>query len=210
AMLGRVVFPDLSVESGEHEQVLLRVLRSSLPAGVAALMLAAAVGIVVDTGTSFLLTPASNIVHDIYRRYLRPEASQRTLIWLTRGVILTLGVIAFIQIQFFTSVLEMALYAFTMYGALTPAILATFFWKRATAAGAISSIGGGMVTTFVWQFGVPRGWIPGLPAWAAALDAVIPALALAVALLVIVSLLTPPPHPARWRPFFKPRTGGLA
>jgi hypothetical protein len=65
-----------------------------------------------------------------------------------------------------------------------------------------------MGTTFVWQFGVPRGWFPFLPEWAASLDAVIPALLLAIVLLIVVSLLTPPPSEERWRPFFQTRTGG--
>lgn len=209
AVLGRVVFPELSIETGEHEQILLRVLRYSLPVGAAALLLAAAVAIVVSTGTSFLLTPATNVVHDIYQRYIDPGAPQRRVIALTRATIIVLGVLAFIQIQFFTSILEMALYAYTMYGALTPAILAVFFWKRATAAGAVTSIAGGMVTTLVWQFGVPRGWFP-LPAGAAALDPVIPALLVSITLLVLVSLATPRPDPDRLRPFFKPRSEGAS
>ena len=210
AVLGRVVYPDLSIEGGEHEQILLTVLRNALPAGIAALMLAAAVAIVVSTGTSFLLVPATNVVHDLYQRYVRPAATQRAIVRLTRITIVVLGVLAFIQIQFFTTVLEMALYAYTMYGALTPSILAAFFWKRATGAGAVASIAGGMLATFAWQFGVPRGWFPGLPEWALALDAVIPALAISVVLLIVVSLLTRRPEPERWRPFFKTSTGGAS
>lgn len=201
AVLGRVVYPDLSIATGEHEQILLVVLRNALPAGIAAVMLSAAVAIVVSTGTSFLLVPATNIVHDIYQKRIRPEASQVTIVRLTRIVIILLGIVAFVQIQFFTSVLSMALYAYTMYGALTPAVLATFFWKRANGPGAIASITGGMVTTFVWQFGVPRGWIPGVPDGIASLDAVIPALLVAVVLLIVVSLSTTPPPESRWRPF---------
>lgn len=208
AVLGRVVYPDLSIEAGENEQILLLVLRNALPVAVAALMLAAAVAIVVSTGTSFLLVPATNLVHDVYQRYVQPQASQRSIVRLTRLVIVGLGVLAFIQIQFFQSVLEMALYAYTMYGALTPSILATFFWKRATGAGAVASITAGMVTTFVWQFGVPRGWFPWLPDWAQGLDAVLPAMALAVIMLVVVSLLSPKPRPEQWRPFFKTSNGG--
>lgn len=210
AVLGRVVFPDLSVDAGEHEQILLRVLRFALPVPIAAILFAAAVAIVISTATSFLLVPATNVVNDIYQRYVRPDASQRSIVNLTRIVIVVLGIVAFVQIQYFTSVLEMALYAYTMYGALTPAIIAAFFWRRATGSAAVASITGGMATTFIWQFGVPRGWFPWLPGWAAGLDAVIPALALAIALLITVSLATPPPDPERWRPFFRTRTGGAA
>ena len=207
AVLGRVVYPELSIETGEHEQILLTVLRGALPVGIGAVMLGAAVAIVVSTGTSFLLVPATNVVNDLYTRYVRPGAPQRTIVRLTRVAIVALGAIAFVQIQFFESVLEMALYAYTMYGALTPAILATFFWKRTNAAGAVSSIAGGMAATFLWQFGAPRGWLDALPAWAAGLDPVLPALTLAIVLLIGVSLATAPPDEARWRPFFKPSQG---
>lgn len=210
AVLGRVVYPDLSIEGGEHEQILLRVLRNALPAGVAALMLAAAVAIVVSTGTSFLLVPATNVVNDLYVRFLRPDASQRARVRLTRVAIVVLGAWAFVQLAFFQSVLEMALYAYTMYGSLTPAILAAFFWRRATAAGAVASMAAGMGTTFVWQFGAGRGWLAGLPGWATGLDPVIPALSLAVVVLILVSLATPAPAEERWRPFMKPSHGGTA
>ena len=42
---------------------------------------------------------------------------------------------------YFESILKAALYAYTVYGAaVTPAVMAVFFWKRANTAGAISSI----------------------------------------------------------------------
>lgn len=208
AVLGRVVYPELSIEGGEHERILLVVLRNALPLGAGAVLLGAAVAIVVSTATSFLLVPATNVVNDIYNRYIRPGAPQRTVVRLTRITIVVLGALAFVQIQFFTSVLEMALYAYTMYGALTPAILATFFWKRANASGAVSSIAAGMGTTFLWQFGAPRGWLDWLPGWATGLDPVIPALALAIVLLIVVSLATAPPEAKRWRPFFPTPSGG--
>jgi len=207
AVLGRVVYPDLGIESGEYEYILLLVLRNALPLGAAALLLAAAVAIVVSTGTSFLLVPATNVVNDVYKRYLRPEATQQRLVALTRIVIVVLGVVAFIQINFFTTVLAMALYAYTMYGSLAPALLASFFWKRATGAGAVASIAGGMIATFVWQFGSGRGWLGFFPDGIATLDPVIPALALSVTLLVVVSLATPRPPEEKWRPFYPVQEG---
>ncbi len=208
AVLGRVRYPDLSIANGEHEQILLRVLRGALPLGVAATLLAAAVAIVVSTATSFLLVPATNVVNDLVVRYARPDLSPRAIVRLTRMVIVTLGALAFVQIQFFRSVLSMALYAYTMYGSLTPAVLATFFWRRATRQGAVASIALGMVTTFVWQFGVPRGWLGPLPASVAAIDPVLPAVALSVTSLIVVSLLTPRPPESSWRPFLQPRSPG--
>ena len=56
---------------------------------------------------------------------------------------------------------------------------------------------------------LPAGsFIMGAPEAIAALDPVIPALSLAVIVLIVVSLATPAPAEERWRPFMKPTHGG--
>ena len=48
--------------------------------------------------------------------------------------------------------LKKSLYAYTIYSAaLTPVILAAFFWRRATAAAAVASIAAGTVVTLFWD-----------------------------------------------------------
>ena len=93
--------------------------------------------------------------------------------------------------RFFTTILEMALWAYTMYGAsITPALLAAFLWPRVTRAGGVASIAAGMITTLGWEIyarfagGVPHEF-----------DTVYPALALSLLALVGVSLATGPPTP---------------
>ena len=113
--------------------------------------------------------------------------------WLlvTVGIVVLLGGWALLQAAHFESILKAALYAYTVYGtAVTPAVMAVFFWKRATTAGAISSIILGTVVTVGWQLLVPDG-----------LDAVYPALAASVISLIVVSLATPPPDEQKWRQF---------
>jgi Na+/proline symporter len=111
----------------------------------------------------------------------------------SRIVVIGLGIVAFVQVKFFTTVLAMALYAYTMYGVgITPATLAAFFWKRATPIGGVISIASGMVTTIVWELLKQPSGIP----------TVYPALILSVLSLVVISLLTPKPEEEKWRPFF--------
>jgi solute:Na+ symporter, SSS family len=72
-------------------------------------------------------------------------------------------------------------------------VMAVFFWRRATTAGAIASIALGALVTVGWNLaGNPWG-----------VDAVHPALAISVVSLVMVSLLTPPPAKEKWGPFFE-------
>jgi len=104
-----------------------------------------------------------------------------------------LGLFALLQAAYFESVLRAALYAYTVYGAaVTPSVMAVFFWKRANMAGAISSIILGTVITVVWQI-LDIQW----------LDAVYPALGASVLALIVVSLATAPPSRANLEPFEK-------
>ena len=70
------------------------------------------------------------------------------------------------------------------------AVMAVFFWKRATKAGGLSSICAGTLVAVVWK-------IAGF-----SLPMIFPALAASLACLIGVSLLTPPPREEQWRPFF--------
>ena len=136
---------------------------------------------IVSTADSFLLVPATSIMRDIYQRFVNPEVSQKKFLLYSRLVVLALGLFAYLQVQFFTRILEMAVYAYTMYGVgITPALLAAFFWKRATAAGGTCSIAAGMALTIVWE-------VLGHPL---AIPTVYPALVGSLLCLVGVSLLT--------------------
>ena len=101
----------------------------------------------------------------------------------SRVLVVVLGVFALLQGAYFESILKAALYAYTVYGAaVTPAVMAVFFWKRANTAGAISSIVVGTVITVVWNvLQIQR------------LDAVYPALAFPCWRSSCVSLATAPP-----------------
>ena len=97
------------------------------------------------------------------------------------------------------SVLKKALYAYTIYSAaLTPVILAAFFWRRATASAAVASISTGTFVTVFWDTAFIH---PHLPQVIADRDAIFPALIASLLCLLVVSLLTPPPSPQQLQPF---------
>ncbi len=164
--------------------------RDQLPVALGALVLTTIMAIVLSTAGSYLLSPATALVRDIYQRFINPGASERTLVTLLRLTVVALGVAAYVLSQLSDEFLAVALLAYTIYGAaITPALIAAFFWRRATASGAVASIVLGAGTTLVWQWFGPS-----------ALDAVVPAIAVSVLALVLVSLATPPPPPAKVRP----------
>jgi SSS family solute:Na+ symporter/sodium/proline symporter len=189
AVIGSAIFFDIA-----PEMVILHSVRHGLPVLVGCLTLAAIVAVIVSTADSFLLVPATNLVRDVYQRFINPDVTQRRIVLYSRLIVVILGLFAFMQVKFFSRVLEMAIYAYTIYGVgITPAVMAAFFWKRATSAGGVSAIAAGMVTTIVWEvlnqpFDIPT---------------VYPALILSLFCLIFISLLTPKPNENQWRPFTK-------
>ncbi len=165
--------------------------RLGLPTVAGALLLGGVFAKLISTANNFLFSPATNLIHDVYSRFIDPKASDRRRLVMSRLIVVVLGIYAVFQATTLTSVLEAAVYAYTVYGAaVTPVIMAVFFWKRATTAGAIASIAIGTLVTVVWRLaGQPAdlGIYPGLVA--------------SVAALVIVSLLTPPPAREQLAPF---------
>ncbi len=160
-----------------------------------ALLVGAIFAKVVSTANNYLFSPATNLVNDIFVRYLRPEASNRQILLVSRLMVVGLGLWALWQSLGTSSVLQKSLYAYTIYSAaLTPVILAAFFWRRATAAGAVASIAAGTLVTVAWDAVSPH-----LPPVLGARDAILPALIASLLALALVSLATPKPNLAHLR-----------
>jgi len=168
--------------------------RLGLPPLAGALLLGGIFAKIISTANNYLFSPATNIIHDIYHRFVNPGASERRKLLVSRLVVILLGAFALLQAAHFESILRAALYAYTVYGAaVTPAVMAVFFWKRATTQGAVASIALGTAVTVAWNVAGIRF-----------LDAVYPALAISLFSLVVVSLLAPAPAAEKWRTFFEP------
>ncbi|MFC1526112.1 sodium:solute symporter [Candidatus Latescibacterota bacterium] len=188
------VSSSLIPEAANGRHVLIYASTRFLPPVVGAIMLTTIVGIIISTADSYLLVPATTLIRDVYLNYVSPETSEKRIVLLSRLLVLALGLLAYLVSRGFaesTGFFERALYAYTIYGAaITPSLVAAFFWKRATRAGAIASIALGTVTTLVWkEADIIVEW---MPASLYQLDEVLPAITVSVLGLVVGSLLTPP------------------
>jgi Na+/proline symporter len=182
-------------ENGRY--VLIYAARHFMPLALGLLFMITVVGIIISTADSFLLVPATTFIKDIYQAHINPKAPEKRIVFMSRFMVLTFGVIAWLISLAFaesTTVFEKSLYAFTVYGsAITPCLVAALFWKGATKAGAISSILAGTVTTLLWEEVIKDR----MPAQVADLDAVLPAITLSVICLIVVSLVSQTQQPAK-------------
>jgi SSS family solute:Na+ symporter len=147
---GSVAVPGLGTQ--ESETITVRVALDVLPTAFGVLLLAGAAAIILSTATSCLLTPATSLTRDVYQRFMKPSAGDRELLWWTRALVVSLGLVALVAGNFFPTILAMALWAYTMYGAgVTPALLAALVWPGVTRQAGVASIAVGMTTTLIWE-----------------------------------------------------------
>ena len=166
--------------------------KTSLPPFLGAILLGGVFAKVISTANNFLFSPATNLIHDVYERFIDRNASPRRLLVVSRLIVVLLGIFAILQATQFESVLKASLYAYTVYGAaVTPCVMAVFFWRRTTTPAAIVSIVLGTAVTVGWQIAQNHG-STSVRSEIQDIDAVYPAILASVSSLVIVSLCTRP------------------
>ncbi len=173
--------------------------RHGLPALMGALLLGAVFAKVISTASNYLFSPATNLIEDVFVRYMAPGASNKRILIVSRLAVVLLGCWALYQAIYAQSILEKMLWAYTIYSAaLTPVVLAAFYWKRVTAWGAVAAIAAGTVVTLAWDAPGVKALFPPILAQR---DAIFPALFVAVAAMIVVSYLTPKPSQAQLEQF---------
>jgi SSS family solute:Na+ symporter/sodium/proline symporter len=190
AVFGSALYPTGEVARQPYE-IIPYTARHGLPALLGALLLGAVFAKVISTASNYLFSPSTNLINDVFVRYMAPGASNKRVIIVSRLAVVLLGCWALYQAVYAQSILEKMLWAYTIYSAaLTPVVLAAFYSKRVTAWGAVAAIGAGTVVTLAWD-------VPGMksmfPPILAERDAIFPALFVSVTAMIVVSLLTPKP-----------------
>lgn len=164
--------------------------KTLLPPMLGAILLGGVFAKVISTANNFLFSPATNLIHDVYERFINRDASRSKSLLVSRLIVVALGIFALLQATQFESVLKASLYAYTVYGAaVTPSVMAVFFWRRATTSAATTSILLGTVVTVGWQLAQNHA-SANLKTLIGDVDAIYPALAASVASLIGVSLVT--------------------
>ena len=199
AVVASVVFPSGEVHDHPREIIAWSALHG-VPFWLGPLLMGAVFAKIISTANNYLFSPATNLVNDVFTRYIAPDASNRVILLVSRCMVVLLGCWALYQALHTQSVLQKTLYAYTIYSAaLTPVVLAAFYSRRANAAGAVSAIGIGTLVTVFWDTDFVHHH---LPAALAARDAIFPALLASVLCLILVSAVTRPPRPEQIEPFF--------
>ncbi len=167
-MYGTAMFP--GVPDGV---VFIKIIVEVLNPVFGGLVIAAVFAALMSTADTLLLAITAHGVHDIYRKVLNPQASEKTLMQASYLLTAIVGVGALILSLTFTTIIGLLSFTYSILvsGTLIP-VLGAFFWKRGTAGGAFASMVVGIIVLFLarWKIiDVPYphlfALIPGLVAY---------------------------------------------
>ena len=153
-MVARTAIPGIE----DPNAVLPTVLRQQLPPWIGALALAAVFSTEVDTCDAILFMISTSASQDLYKRFLRPQASDAQLLRVARLTAVAGGVIGVAL----ALVMQTVIGALTMFYSLLVVtlfvpILAGLYTQGPRSAAALASIAAGVLTMFAVRFGLAGG-----------------------------------------------------
>ncbi len=178
---------DTPLKGADTEKVFIILVQSLLHPIPAGICLAAILAAIMSTADSQLLVSSSALTEDLYKPFLRKEASQNELIWVGRITVVVIAIIAFLlAVNPENKVLDLVAYAWAGFGAtFGPTIIMSLFWKRMTRNGAFAGILVGGLTVVIWKQ-LNGGFFD--------LYEIVPGFILSLIAIVVASLLSEPPE----------------
>ncbi|MFH1501471.1 MAG: sodium/proline symporter, partial [Candidatus Eisenbacteria bacterium] len=135
------------------EHVMPQIATLFLPAGIAGIVISAAIAAMMSTADSQLLVATSALSEDIYHQLMNREASQRRLVALSRIGTVLIGVVAFVlALRAEEQVFWFVLYAWAGLGAaFGPGMVLSLWWKRTSKWGVFAGMVVGSTVAVVWH-----------------------------------------------------------
>lgn len=172
--------------TGAQETVYITMVSTIFPSFIAGIFLCAILAAIMSTADSQLLVTSSAITEDFYHAKLRPHATEKEQMWVSRVCVIVVALVAaFIATDPDSSVLYLVEYAWAGFGStFGPPVLCALFWRRTNYQGALAGVIVGGVVDILWArasggifdlYEIVPGFICGLIA------------------IIVVSLLTPAP-----------------
>lgn len=138
----------------DPEMAIFQVAVQLLPAAVTGLVMAAIMAAIMSTADSLLLQTGSIASRDIYERFINPNASERQMVAVSRGLVVAVAVIGyFVALVEPPTVFSIVIFATSVLGsAFLPAYVCAVWWKKANTPGALASMIVGAAVAFIWQY----------------------------------------------------------
>ena len=139
--------------SGTQEAVFSETMIRMFPAFIAGIFLCAILAASMSTADSQLLTASSAIGQDIFKGFIKKDASDKEVLLVSRISVFVIAVIgALLSLNPNSSIFKLVSQAWAGFGGtFGPIILLALYWRGTTAAGAIAGLIAGAATDIIWQ-----------------------------------------------------------
>jgi len=198
-LLAAAMVAQRGISLANSEDAFGYVCRELLRPGFIGLMVACILAANMSTCSTFMVNTGAIFTRNFFKAYLRPDASDRQLLLTGRisGVALTLfGVLFALTVK---SVLHGFLFTETIAAYMGIMVVGGFLWRRANRFGAAAAILGSFGTYYALNWHA-SGHLTLIYTWRA--EPFAWAMLVGTALLIAVSLLTPPEAAERTHEFF--------
>lgn len=163
----------------------------TMPPIIVGLLFSGIISATMSSADSDLLGAGSIFSNDIYKQYIKPNASDEEVMKVTRIVMVVVGVFSLVVAMSAKSIIDLLMFSFTLRaaGAFFPYVFG-HYWRKSSPAGSIAALIVGSVVSMIFE----KKLIPGLTFFGWEQQAVIPGLVCALVAFVLFSFLMPPKH----------------
>jgi Na+/proline symporter len=134
-----------------HEDAYPMLVNEFMPAGLKGLMVAGFLAAFMSSVDSGMHTSSSIFMNDIYRPYIRKNASERHYVWMTRvGILVYSGVGAFIALNI-ENILGVVLLYFKLFTATGMIMVLRWFWWRVNIYADIAAMAAALPITLLFD-----------------------------------------------------------
>ena len=168
--------PELAGPVGENpERVFIELSKLLFNPWIAGILLSAILAAVMSTLSCQLLVCSSALTEDFYKAFLRKGASQSELVWVGRGMVLLVALVAIaLAANPENRVLGLVSYAWAGFGAaFGPVVILSLLWKGMTRNGALAGMLVGATTVIVWKNWIGMGLYEIIPGFILATLAIV-------------------------------------
>lgn len=150
--LGKPIIPDL--DKNTSEEVFIRLISFLCNPWIGGILLAAILAAIMSTIDSQLLVSSSALTEDFYKKFLKKDASVKELVWVSRGCVLLITVLATaLALAPNDTIFGIVSFAWGGFGAaFGPVVIMALYSKKTTAASAIAGMLVGATVMLVWYF----------------------------------------------------------
>ncbi len=182
------------LENANAERVFILMAESLSAPFITGIIWSAILAAIMSTSSSQLLVTSSAVSRDLFQAFLKKDASEKTLIRVSRlSVLLVSAIAVYLGSDPNSYIFSIVSYAWAGFGACFGAtVLLSLYWKRMTLKGAYAGVIVGGLTVLIWKH---FEWF--------GLYELVPGLFFSVAAIVIVSLMDKKPSETILKTFEK-------